>query len=130
MHDIQVSSYPSIQKNQYPRYPSIRISEKSGIHSSLVLRNRAAKNISLRFPRNVFIHDITSVNYFLLNYIRSAYSIKVCSAKSSDIRQFLHIKVVDSGQKKRMKVIIGKIKTLSKISKNVIDSINYISKYF
>ena len=78
-----------------------------------VLRNRAAKNISLRFPRNIFIHDITSVNYFLLDYIRSAYSIKVCSAKSSDIRQFLHIKVVDSGRKRRMKVIIGKNKTLS-----------------
>jgi hypothetical protein len=37
--DIHVSKYPIIQvskKNQYPRYPSIRISEKSGIHSSLV----------------------------------------------------------------------------------------------
>ena len=38
IHDIQVSTYPSIQlskKNQYPRYPSIRISEKIGIRPSL-----------------------------------------------------------------------------------------------
>ena len=36
IHNIQVSTYPSIQKkNQYPRYPCIRISEKSSIHSSL-----------------------------------------------------------------------------------------------
>ena len=41
-----------------------------------VLRNRAAKNISLRFPRNIFILDITSVTEFILNYIRTAYSIK------------------------------------------------------
>jgi len=47
--DIHVSNYPCIQvsmiskyliiqvskKNQYPRYPSIRISEKSGIRPSL-----------------------------------------------------------------------------------------------
>ena len=40
IHDIQVSTYPSIQlskKNRYPRYPSIRISEKSGIRPSLVV---------------------------------------------------------------------------------------------
>merc|ERR1712051_758533 len=49
--DIHVSKYPCIQvciiskypiiqvskKNQYPRYPSIRISEKSGIRPSLVI---------------------------------------------------------------------------------------------
>ena len=51
--DIHVSKYPCIQifmiskypliqvskKNQYPRYPSIWISEKSGIHSSLGILN-------------------------------------------------------------------------------------------
>ena len=40
IHDIQVSTYPTIQlskKNRYPRYPSIRISEKSGIRPSLAL---------------------------------------------------------------------------------------------
>ena len=40
IHDIQVSTYPSIQlskKNRYPRYPSIRISEKSGIRPSLLV---------------------------------------------------------------------------------------------
>ena len=61
-----------------------------------VPRNGAAKNISLRFPSITFILDITSVPEFILNYIRTAYSIKrVCSAKL-DIRQFLRIKVVDS----------------------------------
>ena len=42
IHDIQVSmisKYPIIQvskKNRYPRYSSIRISEKSGIRPSLI----------------------------------------------------------------------------------------------
>ena len=40
IHDIQVSTYPTIQlskKNWYQRYPSIRISEKSGIRPSLYI---------------------------------------------------------------------------------------------
>ena len=59
--DIHVSKYPYIQvwmiskypiiqvskKNQYPRYPSIRISEKSGIHSSL---NWQPNNFNLPNP--------------------------------------------------------------------------------
>ena len=41
-----------------------------------VPRNRAAKNSLLRFPSSTFILDITSVPEFILNYIRTAYSIK------------------------------------------------------
>ena len=61
--DIHVSKYPCIQvcmiskypiiqvskKNQYPRYPCIRISEKSGIHSSLVGREDVKRSIE-SFP--------------------------------------------------------------------------------
>ena len=41
-----------------------------------VPRNRATKNISLRFPSSRFILNITSVPEFISNYIRTAYSIK------------------------------------------------------
>ena len=41
-----------------------------------VLRNTAAKNISLRFPSSIFILDITPVPEFISIYIRTAYNIK------------------------------------------------------
>ena len=79
--DIHVSKYPYIQvwmiskypiiqvskKNQYPRYPSIRISEKSGIHSSLRTRqtiyritrfiktSRSATRYTLSLKRKIIV---------------------------------------------------------------------------
>lgn len=56
-----ISKYPIIQvskKNQYPRYPCIRISEKSGIHSSLVVKDYLAHAGDPKHKRNLLCRCI------------------------------------------------------------------------
>ena len=75
IHDIQVSTYPSIQlskKNRYPRYPSIRISEKSGIRPSLTTFKLRNKRCSSFISKNKKL--VLQVTYNSFSDMQSHYS--------------------------------------------------------
>ena len=74
IHDIQVSmisKYPIIQvskKNRYPRYPCIRIHEKSGIRPSLIRRPTLAEMHKRLIINPTFfqIHWFSIFNSFMM----------------------------------------------------------------